>query len=189
MGNCYYINFSTQNSCRVVCIIRGFLFSDVLLIGEAVWLSREPFSIWAYKITCFRRAGPWSSSATIFLNLLSFFFSSFFLWLIFVRHATKLQMLSILVIAAVWIFCFVRVLSAPCELGCLLFSLGSQYARALVSLYGAPYFNETNFSTGCSAVVLFIFFDQWSLLLRLFWDNSLLMLKENVFPWTKLWEA
>lgn len=49
MGNCYYFNFSTQNSCRVVCIIRGFSikhYSDARIISEAVWLSRECFDIW-----------------------------------------------------------------------------------------------------------------------------------------------
>lgn len=33
-------------------------YSDAQIISKAFWLSRVPFDIWAYKITCFRRAGP-----------------------------------------------------------------------------------------------------------------------------------
>lgn len=123
-------------------------------LSEPISLSREPWCIQAYKMTSFKTAGPWSLSATtLLLNL--HIYDQFLLGI-----SAELQMLNIFVIAVVWIFCFVLASSTPCELGCLLFFLW-QLACQIVGQRGDPCFNETSFSAGCSAVVLFISF--WSM--------------------------
>lgn len=44
--------------------------SGTSMLSVPIFLSREPWCIQTYKITCFRTAGPWSSSATtLLLNL------------------------------------------------------------------------------------------------------------------------